>query len=217
MSTLAEWILVSGAIVAGVDLRVVVVLGFAVVAPTWFLAFVALHSFRNRSRPTTHSAIFCHGVAGELRSGATLRGAVADAARVVGATELVSRVAEGDKWAAAAPALRRAFPDVASELMVVIESVATSGADSSGLFDELGDIALAHVEAAEEIRIATSSARASAVVLIGMPLAYLGYQLQSGNLARLLATPGSGPVALVGLLLLITGIALSYAIVRWRR
>jgi Flp pilus assembly protein TadB len=215
---LVDVLLVSLALVLGVDWRAVAILSFSLLAPAWAALGIGVLAIRNRQKTTTSGAVFCHTVARELRSGASLRWALASASRVTGAPEPTAHALEtGEQWRLILPELVRSYPDIGSELAVVIESTSASGAYSSELFEELGDIAITQLEAGEEIRIATASARASAMVLVGLPVSYLLYQAQAGNLMSLLAQPGSGLLALIGLVLTLTGIAVSLLIVRGTR
>lgn len=215
---LVEALLVSLALVMGVDWRAIAILSFSLLAPVWAALGVGVLVIRSRQQKTTSDAVFCHTVARELRSGASLRWALASASRVAGGPEPTARALEtGERWRLILPELVRSYPDIGPELAVVIESTSASGAYSSELFEELGDIAIGQLETGEEIRIATASARASAMVLVGLPISFLLYQLQAGNLMSLLGRPGSGLLALIGLVLTLTGIAVSLLIVRGTR
>ncbi len=214
---MTEAILVSLAIVVGLDWRVVAILTGSVLFPFVALGAFAMHAVRSRSGTNTRSAVFCQSVARGLRVGSSLRSAIGDAAIVVGENELAAMVESGCRWDDALPSFHRSFPEVGSELAVLIASVAESGADSSALFEEVGDLALAQVEAEEEVRVATASARASAMVLIGLPVIFVGYQIRSGNLATLLSQPGSGLMAGAGLTVMSLGIVISIVMVRRSR
>jgi hypothetical protein len=71
-----EVLVISWALAAGMDLRVIAILGVSLFLP--FLAFgvIGLHTLLNRPRTSTRSAVFCESVARELRSGASLRVAI---------------------------------------------------------------------------------------------------------------------------------------------
>jgi Flp pilus assembly protein TadB len=92
--------------------------------------------------------------------------------------------------------------------------VAGSGGSSASLFDELGDLALAQIEIAEEIRVGTSPARSSAAVLIGLPVVYLTYQVGTGRVQDLLTRPLQQGLATVGIALVLVGTAVSLWLVR---
>lgn len=214
---MADLSLVAFAVFLGMDWRVVALLSLALLAPTWAALAIGLHVIKSRRRSTTSGAFFCQTVARELRAGASLRWALASASRLSGLEPVGDALENGEPWDRIVPHLTGPFPDIGSELGVVIESVSASGAYSSQLFEDLGEIALGQLEAGEEIRIATASARASATVLIGLPVLYLLYQTQSGNLNNLLGRSGSGALALAGLGLALAGIAVSILLVRATR
>lgn len=212
---MAESVLVVTALVAGVDLRVTAILALALAYPVLGLLAIVIHVLRSRGGESTRSAVFCHSVARELRAGATMRSALAGAARVVGLDDVADDLDRGHALAGILPTLGAALPEIESELVVLVEGVASSGSMSASLFDELGDLALAHVEMNEEIRMATAPARASAVVLIGLPVAYLGYRFANGDFGGLLSDPTHAVVAFSGLALALAGLVLGWLLVRW--
>ncbi len=209
-----EALLVLVAINAGVDLRVAALLAMAVWFPLLSLFPLAIHIYRSRPGRDTRAAMFCQAVAREIRAGASLRAGLEGAAQIVAAPEISNGIAHGNTIEQLLPTLRREFPEVGVELTSVVQSVAVSGAPSAPLFDELGDLALAQVEMAEEIKVASAPARASALVLVGLPIAYLGYQVGAGRLQTLTARPIQQGLASIGLALVVVGIVASFWLVR---
>lgn len=212
-----ELLVIGLAVGAGVDLRMIGALSFAMFFPVWALAAVLFHVTRSNSAPSVRSAVFCQTVARELSSGASLRWALAAAASDGHIDEIYRAVDSGKGWDEVGDLLEREFSDIGTELALVVQSVASSGSKSGSLFAELGDLALAQVEMTEEIRVATAPARSSAMILIGAPVLYLGYQLRSGQLGELLALESSRSLAGAGLVLFLLGIGISLALVRGSR
>lgn len=212
-----ELLVVGLAVGAGVDLRVVGALSFAILFPVWALVAVLFHVTRSKSSPSIRSAVFCQTVSRELLSGTSLRWALAAAAWDGQIDEVYRAVDSGEGWEEVGVLLEREFSDIGTELALVVKSVAASGSQSGSLFAELGDLALAQVEMAEEIRVATAPARSSAMILIGLPILYLGYQFKSGQLGELLALESSRGLAGIGLILFLLGIGVSFALVRGSR
>ncbi len=107
------------------------------------------------------------------------------------------------------------FPSIAEELRLTILAASRSGSDAAALFDEIGTLAIAQTEAAQEVRMATAPGRATALVLLGAPLFYVSSQLGSGGIGRLLATSEQRVVATLGLGLFLVGLTSACAIL-WR-
>lgn len=212
-----EGLLLALGLIAGIDWRVLSLLGVVFWSPVIALLGLVVHIFRNRPGPSMRTAVFCQSVARELRAGAALRGALGNAAASVDATSVLQLLQAGETFDIIVPVLTTEFSEVGLELGTVVDSVATSGAASAPLFEELGDLALAQMEMAEEIRVATAPARASALVLVGLPMLYLGYQLHSGRIGDLLSQPVQQGLTLVGWALALAGMAVSYLIVRKTR
>jgi len=214
---LIEVSILAAALGLGVDWRVVGVLAIALFAPFLAALGIGIHVLRSRGVPESLDAKFCHAVAGELRSGSSLRHAVAESARALDLEEVASGLDAGRAWDQVLPVLVSRLPGLGAELAMVIESLWRSGADAAYLFDELGDIALARIEVGNEVRVATSSARASTAVLVALPLLYLAYMAQTGRIAGLFSHPGTAGLAAVGLSLAVAGLGISFFIVRSAR
>lgn len=212
---MSEALVISWALVAGLDWRVTVILACSLAFPVFGLAAVAIHVMRNRGGTSTAAAVFCHSTARELRSGATLRSALADSARVIGMEQVADDLDRGAPLGSVIPGLASGIPEVEAEVAALVAGVAGAGSASAALFEELGDLALAHVEMVEETRAATAPARASALVLIGLPLAYLGYVFSNEGLGDLLADPAQAGMALAGGGLAGLGLFVGWWLVRW--
>lgn len=183
------------AALSGVPVVRLILLASAAFLPVPTLVAVVAWVLKGRTVDVGASALFCEGVASELRSGASLPSAVRNAAAAVGVIAPVADAPAGDlgEW------MKTSFPDVGSELAFTYEGALRAGNDPALLFDEIGSFALARAEIDSEVRVAVAPGVATAALLIGTPLFFLVTQVQSGQLARVLATPGSGVAALLGL------------------
>lgn len=210
-----ELVLLAWAITASADLRRVGVLAAALYLPIITLALVALVAWISRRTTDSRPALFCEGVAAELRSGSPMRDAVAAAATSTGASVLAALPRSGASLAAVAHAARVEFEDVGEELELTIETVARSGARAADLFEEIGSMAIAKTEMVNEVRIASAPAKATAVVFLTAPLIFLFAQGRSGALSALLATPEQRAVSAVGMFLFVAGL-MSVGALMWR-
>jgi hypothetical protein len=211
---MSEWLVVAWALSAGMDYRVIALLLASLVFPFWALAGVAVHVLTQRPGTSTRSALFCQSVGRELRTGASLRAAIADGARAVEAHTISGSLDTGSLLVDVIPDLKAEFPEIGQEIGALVSAIAETGSAAAPLFQELGDLALALVETTEEIRVATSPARASIGVLVGLPALYIGYRLSTGAIADLLGNPAQQGVALVGMGLAGAGIVTSVLLVR---
>lgn len=195
-------------VVSGVDLRRVIVLGAAIHLPLVALALAGLASWKLKNDRTGRSALFCEGVASELRSGVTLRQALAESAQSVGVD-----LSPSWRWELTtdqlAGRLAEDFPDIASELAPVVRAAVRSGARSSDLFDEMGSLAIAKEEIGREVRVSTAPARATASVFLVAPVAYLLWQASGSGIYQLVSSSEQRVVAAVGLALFLAGLALA--------
>jgi Flp pilus assembly protein TadB len=211
---MSELLVISWAIVAGMDRRVIAILGVAMLLPYLAIAAIGIHALLNRPGTSTRSAVFCESVARELRSGASLRVAIGEAAGSVGAGDVSKALESGALLIDVVADLRHEFPEIGHEIEVLVAAVADAGSAAAPLFQELGDLALSQVEMTEEIRVATAPARASALVLVGLPVVYLGHQLSTGAIADVLGNPAQQGVAAAGALLAGIGLVASLSLVR---
>ena len=210
---MSEALFVSCALVVGLDWRVVIALGVAMAFPVWAAVAVGVHVARTGKRSTTTSALFCQSVAREMRSGSSLRWAMAAAARSSDVLVLAQQLESGDAIDDLSGIIRDSFPEVGDELVAIAASAAVSGGATASLFDELGDLALMQVEMAEEVRVASAPVRASTAVLVGLPLAYLGFVLSTGRIQLLFAETAQRSFAAVGLVMIGAGLVTSYVMV----
>lgn len=198
-------------VLAGVPIAHAAVLGIGVFAPLPASVAIGYMWFSGRKRVRPDAALFCENVASELRSGTSLRDAVhwslatvtsVEPAGVPSVSELAILVAEE-------------FPDVGVELRHSMEAAVRAGSDPALVFDEIGGFALAKSEVEGEVKIATSPAVATGMVLVGAPLAFLLFQVDSESLGRVLSQPGQRVAALVGLSLFSLGAGIAGAVL-WR-
>ncbi|MGF1616475.1 MAG: type II secretion system F family protein [Acidimicrobiia bacterium] len=211
---MSEWLVVAWALSAGMDWRVIALLLASLFFPLWTLAAIAVHVLAHRPGTSTRSALFCQSVGRELRTGSPLRAAIADAARALEAHTISASLDSGSLLEEVIPELRAEFPEIGQEIGALVSAIAETGSAAAPLFQELGDLALARVEATEEIRVATSPARASIAVLVGLPALYVGYRLSTGAIGDLLGDPAQQAVALVGMGLTGAGLLVSVLLVR---
>lgn len=209
-------VLIAAAFAAGVDPRRLAALAAAVYFPVVVGTVVLFLVWRARPRDDQGPALFCEVVASELRSGATLRDALDGAAASVGISLAGPDPASGTPpLPETAAQVARSFPGISEELRLTVIGAGRAGSDSAALFDEIGALALAQSEIRHEIRVATAPGRATAFLLVGAPVLYVGSRLESGALTRMLASGQQRVVALAGLGLFLFGLALA-AIVLWR-
>lgn len=198
----------------GVDLRRIALLAGAIYFPMVVGALIALHWFRARPNDSSRPAIFCEGVASELRAGAILRDALATAATSVESSALSADTTTSTMAEVAAQAADE-FPSIGEELRLTVVAAARSGSDAAALFDEIGSLAIAQSEIRREVSVATAPGRVTALVLVGAPVIYLVSQMSSGGLTRMLASSQQRIVALIGLGLFVIGM-LAAILVLWR-
>jgi hypothetical protein len=166
---------------------------------------------------STEAALFCEAVAGELRSGASMRFALERAAASVGSQIIEEMSRTGEPLAEIGHRAEVEFAEIGLELGAVIERVSRLGSPAAPLFDELGVLALAQVEVAHEIATATAPARATGVVLLLVPLAAIASVTVTGRLGGYLSTSEQRVSAVIGLSLVMVGIGWAWAILRRSR
>lgn len=206
---MVELLAIAVAVLAGIDLRRIGLLAASVLMPLITVGLVALAIWKTRQGTEATSAMFCEGVASELRAGSPLAEALGAAAMSVGSHIEVGSVTD------MARALGQEFEDVGTELEMTIRAAARSGSKAADLFDEIGSVAIARSEIAHEVRVASSPARATAVVFIAAPALFLVIQAQSGTLTRFLAFPEQRITGAVGLMMFVLGIAIA-GMLMWR-
>ncbi len=209
-----EVLLLAGAFLAGIELRKLLLLSAAAFAPAACLAVAAVLLWNARRSETGQPALFCDAVAAELRSGASLRSALAISAESVGVADLADVARSAAPVAEIAEECSRAFGTVGDELALTIRSAGRRGSGSADIFTEIGTLALAQSEVDREIRVATAPARATAAVFVIAPTVFLLFQARSGALATLLAGPAQRTAGLIGLGLFLAGTATASLIFR---
>jgi hypothetical protein len=204
--------LIGWGILSGVDHRRSLVLVSALIAPLPVVALIGIHAWRARPRVSTRAAVFCEAVAGEMRAGASLRFALERASASVGASDLERMSRDGATLSELALAARVEFEEIGVELGAVIERLFRLGSPAAALFDELAVLSLAQVEVAHEVATAAAPARATAVVLLLVPLVAIGSVTASGRIGDYLSTSTQRISAVIGLALIVFGVGAAGAI-----
>jgi hypothetical protein len=109
------------------------------------------------------------------------------------------------------------FDGVGQELAALLARAGDIGVPPAALFDEIGGLALAQVEVAQEVSMASASARATGAVIVGAAVVGVGWALSSSGLEPLLRHPAQRASAIIGVLLVASGLALSIVILRRSR
>lgn len=212
-------ILIAVALALGAHPAIIGIGWLAYAKPYWFLAAVTGWAIYSRVRRGRHhgpraEAAFLEGIAGELRSGASLRGAIADAAQ---RTDLdlafpVRLATAGRPMPQIAAALRPSLPvngPVAAPALIL---ASRSGTSVAPLFDALAVRAAEAAEEERERQTLTAQARLSAWLIGGVPAAIAGAIYLAGDVAV-----SSGPgmmIAIVGFGLQGVGAVAVWAMVR---
>jgi len=196
------------------DPRRIALLAGAVYQPWMVAVVVAWIVWRARPVEDQGSSLFCEGVAAELRAGASLRDALVTASASVGRAAFPGRVHTAP-IAVLATEVGALFPAMADELRLTIIAVSRSGSQAADLFDEMGSLAISQSEVKREVRIATAPGRATALLLVGAPAAYLLSRVSSGGLDRMLESGQQRAAVLAGLALFALG-AIGAVVVVWR-
>ena len=210
-------LLVGWGVLSGVDHRRTVLLLSVLLVPVPVAGLIAVHVWRARPRTSTRAAVFCEAVAGELRSGASLRYALERAASSVGAPALEQLSREGASLPDLADAAKQEFEEIGVEVAAVIERLSWLGSPAASLFDEMAVLALAQVEVAHEVASATAPARATGAVLLLVPLIAIGSVTMNGRVGGYLSTSPQRVSAVIGLALVLLGIGVAGSIVRRAR
>ena len=162
----------------------------------------------HRSSTAVDEQRFLAAVHAELRAGASLRWALADAAAAQDSPILAAtrRLAAAGAPIQEVADVLRSLPVNGRRLATAIEVVAISGGRSANLFLRLADRAAADADLARQRRTLTTQARMSALVVGGMPILWMAF----GGLGRLqlLVESGAAAVAVVGVMLEGVGVLL---------
>ncbi len=205
---------------AGLPLVVLVVVAVGIYKPVFALLGLCavLILERTRLRLGEDEGVFLQAVAAELRSGAAVRMAIADAADRATSLPLaqVARLARaGRPLDELAAPLSAALAGNGALVAAAVRIAGRTGGRIADTFDELALIAGEDMELRGETRAATAQARLSAWIVGGIPVGYLAYAAASGRLSALVDTGAVGIGVLgVGGTLLIAGVVAVVAIVR---
>jgi len=210
-------LLIAAGIALGIEWRRLAILLLALIAPVPMAGLVAVHWWRARPGLSLRAARFCEAVSGELRAGASLRGGLEKAALSVEAWELAERCQAGAPLEEIAGKARLEFSEIGPELGALLARADGLGVSPAALFDEIGDLALAEVEVAHEVSIASAPARATGAVLLIVPLLAVGWVLTRGDLEPYLRHPAQRAAVLIGLALVLVGLVASILILRRAR
>jgi hypothetical protein len=112
---------------------------------------------------------------------------------------------------------RAEFTEIGPELGALLARADGVGVSPAALFDEIGALALAQVEVAHEVSIASASARATGAVLLFFPLFVVGWALTRGDLEPYLRHSAQRAAVLIGLALILGGLVSSILILRRAR
>lgn len=182
------------------------------------LAILAVRRFRRTPPLRLLSCVDI--IAAELRSGQSLRHAVATGAResgVPGWEQVVARSLAGLPIADVGLGFRDPGDD-ASRLRAVLGIAASTGGEASVVFDALAASMRQHGMLDRERRMATAQARFSAGVIAGGPLLVLVVLFVTGALGRMLSGGGMGAaIVVVGTALELVGIGVVVAMITAER
>lgn len=205
------------ALLSGVRAWQLLVLALVLFAPAALVPPIAYALITGRRSASDRAALFCDGVASELRAGATLRSALLRAAESV-SIDVESSAREGPSGIRATTrAIAAELPRLGEELQATVEAVARSGAMAADLFDELAAYAISQEEIHHEVVVATAPARATAWFFLIAPTGFLAYQVGRGAMTQLFAQPAQRLAGAVGALLFIGGLAWMVSLIRRAR
>jgi hypothetical protein len=167
------WMLIAVAVAAGVEWRRIALLMLVVAVPLPMAGLAACHWWRARPGLSMRATRFCEAVSGELRAGASVRASVETAAVSVEAMGVARCCRSGASMDQVARAAAVEFGEIGPELGALLARADSLGVSPAALFDEIGALALAQVEVAHEVSIASAPAQRAAV-LIGLALVSAG-------------------------------------------
>ena len=217
-------VLLAGGLALGVPPMVIAIAAVAAIEPRLVLAGAAIWAVvaavqRRSPRVTPDSeATLFRAMAAELRSGASLRSALAEAAHRVPQIQLgrpVRYAEAGMQMTEIAEAVEVQLPENGRLAAAAFRLSDWSGARVADTFDRLAERAAATAELARERRAATAQARLSAVIVGVAPLVFTVLLMATGRGAGLLEHGGLGWLVLgVGLGLETVGLVTVAVIVR---
>ncbi|MEA2010811.1 MAG: hypothetical protein U9N78_08905 [Actinomycetota bacterium] len=217
-------VLLAGGLAVGIPPLVIAVAALAVIEPRLVLAGAAVWGVAAalRRRPVRvvpdDEATLFRAIAAELRSGASLRSALADAAQRVPRIELdrpVRLAAAGMSMTDVAGSVESQLPANGQLAAAAFRLSDWSGARVADTFEGLAERAATTAELARERKAATAQARLSALIVGVAPLAFTGLLVATGRGAGLVSHGGLGWLVLaVGIGLEVIGLVIVAAIVR---
>ena len=199
-------------LVSGMPAVLIAGFGLAITRPSWVLGAGTVLAVRDRlrGRDENDEARFLQAVASELRGGASLRQALATAAEATPALGLAMCAAASRSGVP----LHRVGSDLESRLIATghaaaaaVELAGEVGGASAAMFENLARLAYEDDRFRRDLRVATSQARLSALVIAGLPVAFLAFMAAIGKFddlwhtSRFLLLAGAGLV-IVGLMVL---------------
>jgi hypothetical protein len=116
-----------------------------------------------------------------------------------------------------AGAAQSEFTEIGPELGALLARADGVGVSPAALFQEIGALALAQVEVAHEVSIASAPARATGAVLLVLPLMGVGWVLARSDIEPYLRHPAQRVAVLGGLTLVLVGLMSSIFILRRAR
>ena len=218
-------VFLAGGLVAGVPPVIIAIAALAAVEPRLVLAGAAIWgvvaAFRRRRVrvvPDDEATLF-RAMAAELRSGASLRSALAEAAHRVPQIELerpVRLAAAGTSMADVAGSVEERLPANGRLAAAAFRLSDWSGARVADTFEGLAERAAATAELARERKAATAQARLSALIVGVAPFVFTVLLVVTGRGAGLVSHGAVGWLVLgIGLGLEVFGLTIVAAIV-WR-
>jgi Flp pilus assembly protein TadB len=212
--------LVAIGVASGAHPALLLIALLAFVEPGWFLVAVVVWSVYGRwkAKVTTgprSEAVFLEGMAAELRGGASLRSAIADAAERtdLDLTPVVRMARAGRPMGDIAVRLAEHLPINGMVAGPALNLAASAGSSVAGVFDAL---ALRSAEIAEEERerkSLTAQARLSAWLVGGAPAAVACAMFLFGG-SVIGRGPAAATIAVVGFGLQLAGAAVVWRMVR---
>lgn len=211
------------ALVHGAPLVVVALLVVTVLRPELAALVLIVLSLTLRrtevDEEARHRALALAAIAAELRNGATLRAAIADAAARAPGLPLAGAVRRANRGTSAVDLAAELAAGLGGEEPTLVAAAVRLSGDAGGrtadVFDRLALRTQQRLQLDGELRAATSQVRMSVRVLVALPL-LLGLALTATG--RLGAVVGSGPIGLgvlvAGATLQILGIGLVLVITR---
>ncbi len=217
-------VLLAGGLALGISPVIIAIAAAAAIEPRLVLAgaaiwgvIAALRRREARVTPDDEATLF-RAMAAELRSGASLRTALAEAADRVPQIRLARPVrfaAAGMQMTEIAEAVEAQLPENGRLAAAAFRLSDWSGARVADTFDGLAERAAATAELARERRAATVQARLSALIVGVAPLAFAVLLVATGRGTGLVAHGGLGRLMLgIGLGLEMLGLITVAVIVR---